>query len=153
MVEPDITLPMAPLGNNENGGGMRVFRVAAICFAMLVLTAWSAHADVKILDDQPCCDDKKTLPLPFAMEVSWEGTEIVIKITSAFNCADQPGNPRFNAYQGNGTLSVTSKSPSGWTAACLCPHKVSYSVSGAYPGLKTIYYVQDGMVLGHAAVP
>ena len=78
---------------------------------------------------------------------------IAVGVLSEFNCDTQPVRPRLLQDRNAVTISVASQAAPGDPIAAICVRELSFVISGISPAVKTIYYVQDGHVMGHASAP
>lgn len=131
-------------------------KIRAICLAALAIvwlpTAATAGT-VSLVEDKELCDNAPPLEQAARLESSRNGTIATLTVTAQLNCAYRPGKPELREWRNAATLSLPTESPSGMATACLCAHQMTFEVSELYEGVKTIYYVQDGTVLGHVDAP
>jgi len=123
--------------------------IAALIFAPSLANA----SEIRLLSDQQLCDNAP--PLKQAAELSAErlSDKVVVSVTAELNCAYKAGKPEVRVWRNAATLLATTVSPSGMATACMCQHQMKYEITGLYEGARTIYYVQDGTVLGHVPAP
>ncbi len=126
-------------------------------WSVLLQIAWlpiSASAGtVSLVADKELCDGAPPLEQAARLESSRNGNVVTLIITAQLNCAYLPDKPELREWRNAATLSLPTKSLSGMATACLCAHQMTFEVSNLYQGIQTIYYVQDGTVLGHVDAP
>ncbi|ACE84970.1 hypothetical protein [Cellvibrio japonicus] len=87
------------------------------------------------------------------IEASRSNGFVTLKVITYLNCAHIPDQPELRVWSNTATLSLSTSSPSGMATACLCAHRMVFQISDIHEGVKTIYYVQNGTVLGHVDTP
>ena len=128
---------------------------ACLSVALMVASLpFSASAGTAALvADKELCDSTPPLEEAAHLEASRNGSTTRLVVTAELNCAYVPDKPELREWRNAATLTLPTRSPSGAAAACLCTHQLTFDISGLYKGVKTIYYVQDGTVLGHVDAP
>lgn len=131
-------------------------KTRAIWLAALAV-AWPPFAasagTVSLVADEELCDSAPPLEQAVRLEPSRNGNITTLVVTAQLNCAHLPGELELREWRNAATLSLSTKSPSGMATACLCAHQMTFEISDLYEGVETIYYVQDGTVLGHVGAP
>lgn len=124
-------------------------------FALVVsLSADTVLAgSVTLKSDQALCENAPTLDKAALIRAERHGALVTLDVTVELNCAYVPDKPELRVWRNAATVILPTKSPSGAAAACLCQHKLAFEIKDLYEGAKTIYYVQDGTVLGHVDAP
>jgi len=108
---------------------------------------------VALVADKELCDNDPPLEQAARLEPSRNGSVVTLTVTALLNCAYIPDKPELREWRNAATLSLPTKTPSGMATACLCAHRMTFEISDLYEGVQTIYYVQDGTVLGHVDAP
>jgi hypothetical protein len=125
--------------------------------SVALVAAWlpfSASAGtVALVADKELCDSDPPLEKAAQLEASRTGSTTRLVVTAELNCAYVPDKPELRAWRNAATLALPTRSPSGAAATCLCAHQMTFDISDLYEGVKTIYYAQDGTVLGHVDAP
>ena len=128
--------------------------VATVLVATALLAPFSANAgDIRLVSDKQLCDSAPPLDKAALVTVRKVKRNVFVSVTAELNCAYTPGKPALREWRNAATVLVETVSPSGMATSCLCQHKMEYEITGLYEGTKTIYYVQDGTVLGHVPAP
>jgi hypothetical protein len=82
------------------------------------------------------------------------GDKFTVHVVSSFTCGTTPAQAKIGVWQSSATISVVEYvKPGQPLAACLCAQDLSFQVAHMPAGVKTIYYVQDGLVRGQTAAP
>jgi len=121
---------------------------------MAVLSASNAIAgSITLKSDQELCDDAPPLDKAALVQALRNEKIITLEVVAELNCAYVPDKPELREWRNAVTVALPTKSPSGTAAACLCQHRLTFEIVDLNRGAKTIYYVQDGTVLGHVDAP
>ena len=67
-------------------------------------------------------------------------------------CGARPEDPRIFRNADIARISVTYDRREA-LHGCYCARTIRFSVSNMWPEVRTIYYIQDGQITGHADVP
>jgi hypothetical protein len=132
---------------------MKHYATWMIALAACASPAFAGTDTVVLVDDKALCDHAPPLKQASLIEASRNGNSVNLVVTAELNCANVPDKPELRVTRNAATLSLSTRSPSGAAAACLCAHRMTFRVSGLYKDAKTIYYVQDGEALGHVDAP
>ena len=132
---------------------MKLPEIRSIALVLALLPCIALAGEISLKSDAPACDSP--IPPDKAAIVTAARTDgvVTLEVTAQLNCAYTPGKPDLRVWRDSATVTLSTKSPSGAAAACLCTHKLSFEIKDLYDGARTIYYVQDGTVLGHASAP
>jgi hypothetical protein len=76
-----------------------------------------------------------------------------IGVTSSLNCGAMLSDPTIIELSSSATIQVTSVAPAPSHDSCASFMQQEFSIFGLHASTKTIYYVQDGVVLGHISAP
>ena len=128
----------------------------AIGLTALVLSSaanWAGAGEISLVSNQEICDSAIPEDKAAIVQARRDGDIVRLDVTAQLNCAHLPGKPELREWRSAATVSVLTHSPSGAVAVCLCTHKFVFQITGLYEGAQSIYYVQDGTVLGHAIAP
>ena len=118
------------------------------------LSAGTAIAgSVALKSDQELCESAPPLDKAALLQARRNGKIVALDVTAELNCAYVPDKPELREWRNAVTVILPTKSSSGAAAACLCQHRLTFEIKDLYEGAKTIYYVQDGTVLGHVDAP
>jgi hypothetical protein len=80
--------------------------------------------------------------------------KVAVRVTSQFTCGATPSDPKIGVSLENATLSVAAHvAPGQPLAACLCAQELSFEITDLPAKVKTIYYVQNGLVYGQVRAP
>ncbi len=132
---------------------MKIRAIWSIAFATAWLPIVASAGTVSLVADKELCDNAPALEQAARLEPSRDGNITTLTVTAQLNCAYLPDKPELREWRNAATLSLPTRSPSGMATACLCAHQMTFEISGLYEGVETIYYVQDGIVLGHVDAP
>ena len=77
---------------------------------------------------------------------------LIFTVRANAYCGVQPGTPQISRHADIAKVSVTYD-VSKAVHNCFCARTIRFSISYLWPGIRTIYYIQDGQVTGHGDVP
>ena len=132
---------------------MKLPAIHRIALVVALLPCVALAGEVSLKSDTPICDSPIPPDKAAIVTATRAGGLVTLDVTAQLNCAHVPENPNLRVWRDSATVNISTKSPSGAAAACLCTHKLSFEIKDLYDGARTIYYVQDGTVLGHASAP
>ena len=118
-----------------------------------LLPATASAGTIALTSDEELCDNAPTLEGAVVLEAKRDGDAVTLAVTAQLNCAYVPGQPELREWRNAATVALPTTSPSGLATACLCAHELTFEISNLSDGVQTIYYVQDGTVLGHVNAP
>ena len=132
---------------------MKIRRLWHALLATALVPGAASAGTVSLVTDKELCDNAPPLEQAANLVPSRTGNKITLVVTAQLNCAYVPDKPELREWRNAATLSLPTRSPSGMATACLCAHQMTFEISDLYEGVQTIYYVQDGTVLGHVGAP
>jgi hypothetical protein len=125
----------------------------AIAFVACTAMVGAKAGDVSLKSDEEMCESEIPDDRAAAVDASRAGNIITLDVMSELNCAHVPAVPELSVWRNTATVSLPTTSSSDAAALCLCAHRLSFEIRGLYEGVQTIYYVQDGRILGHVDAP
>jgi len=132
---------------------MKIRAILTVAMMAASLPGAASAGTAVLVSDKELCDSAPPLEQAAKLEASRTGNTTRLVVTAELNCAYVPDKPELREWRNAATLALPTRSPSGAAAACLCTHQMTFDISDLYKGVQTIYYVQDGTVLGHADAP
>jgi len=130
---------------------MKHYMILIVTLAVFTFPVFTSADTVILIEDEKFCNN--ALDQNEHIEASRSNGFIILKVIAYLNCAHIPDQPELRIWNNTATLSLPTSSPSGMATACLCAHRMVFQISNIHEGIKTIYYAQNGTVLGHADAP
>ena len=132
---------------------MKHLALGAVTLAAALLSGAAGAGEISLKADAETCDREIPQEKAALVQASRSVNIVTVDVTAQLNCAYVPGKPELREWRSAATVALPTISPSGAAAMCLCTHRLSFEIKDLYEGVQTIYYVQDGTVLGHADAP
>jgi hypothetical protein len=128
---------------------MRLIFLIATSFFCLAAVAFP---NLKI-SREPSCTICAASPVGSEASITLkeEKGTIHVGVTSFSVCQATLSEPKISQLSSSATIVVTSEAISTHSG-CDAVIQQEFAISGLYPRVKTIYYVQNGAVLGHIAL-
>lgn len=124
----------------------------AIVPTLFFCLAAAAFPNLKIIREPSCaiCAAPPT-GSEAGMTIKAEQGTVRVGVTSFFSCQATLSDPTISQLSSSATIVVASDAPSSHSG-CDQVIQQEFAISGLYPSIRTIYYVQNGVVLGHVAL-
>ncbi|MDR3159828.1 MAG: hypothetical protein LBU11_12685 [Zoogloeaceae bacterium] len=132
---------------------MKLLTLGLLTPLTLLMSVGAIAASITLKSDQPLCENAPPLGKAALVQAKRDNRVVKLDVVTEFNCAYIPGKPELRVRQNAVSVILPTQSPSGEATACLCQHKLTFEIVDLHKDAKTIYYMQDGTVLGHTDVP